>query len=392
MGDPIEMKAIGRVFRRCRSVEQPLYVGSVKANIGHLEGASALASIVKSIFILERGIIPPNALFERINPDIDMAFYHTEVPAKSIVWPTPGLRRVSVNSFGFGGSNTHAVLDDALHYLQDRGLVGYHCTMPVPGDTTDNPLVNGDGAVNVKRITQSVNGDVKDRQIPESTANNLVNEPSDIRPQAESIIKPPKVLVWTAADEKAVKRTVDVYQTYYHDKVAGNPTNLDRLAYTLSEHRSRMLWRTFSVVADGPENQAGQSLSPSKPIRSSTEAGLAFVFTGQGAQYADMGWDLVRYPVFAETLRRIDEIYKSLGCTWSIFGKWYGIGNKRLGGYRLILLFSIEELRRSEGIDKPEYAQPLSTAVQIALVELLKSFGITPKAVAGHSSGEIAAA
>ncbi|KAJ5605646.1 polyketide synthase [Penicillium lagena] len=375
VGDPIEMRAIGRVFRKCRSAEEPLYVGSVKANIGHLEGASGLASLIKSILTLEKGIIPPNALLEKVNPAIDVDFYHTEVPSRSIPWPTAGLRRVSVNSFGFGGSNTHVILDDALHYMQERGLSGNHCTASVKGATTDAMVtlsngyvhVNGNGHVDETAHTDGsahANGDVSANDTVHVNGNGFVNGNSKATEAASTL---PCLLVWTAADENAVKRTIEGYKTFYTESVASDPTKLDRLAFTLAARRSKMLWRAFAVVAKEEEEKA---LSPAKPIRSSTETGLAFVFTGQGAQYVNMGWDLVQYPVFAETLRQINDIYASLGCKWSIF----------------------DELRCKENIDQPEYSQPLSTAIQIALVNLLESFGITPKAVVGHSSGEIAAA
>lgn len=135
----------------------------------------------------------------------------------------------------------------------------------------------------------------------------------------------PKLLVWTATDEKAVKRTAQGFDAYYKDKIVDSPSKLDRLAYTLAAKRSRMLWRTFATVtADGLEGTGPnwhESLCPAKPIRSSSDRGLAFVFTGQGAQYVDMGWDLIQYPVFSETLHKVDEVFKSLGCSWSIFGK-----------------------------------------------------------------------
>ncbi|KAK2611358.1 hypothetical protein N8I77_004702 [Diaporthe amygdali] len=375
VGDPIEMKAIGRVFRKARSAERPLYVGSVKANIGHLEGASALASIIKSILILEKGVIPPNALFEKINPDIDVDFYHTEVPTECVVWPASGLRRVSVNSFGFGGSNTHVVLDDAYHYLRERRLPGHHCTSPTPGASGAKAIANGNGTISTDAV---VDGNGTAHPLNGSSGGQTVNSTNGFtktkllngQGAARAISNLPKMIVWTAADENAVKRTVGVYQNYYQDRVPGNPEKLDRLAQTLASRRSQMLWRTFALVADGLEIQGDKTLSPAKPVRSSTEAGLAFVFTGQGAQYADMGFDLIEYPVFAEALQSIDNIYATLGCEWSIF----------------------DELRRSENINKPEYAQPLSTAIQLALIELLKSFGVNPKAVIGHSSGEIAAA
>src|SRR5271156_6559091 len=122
--------------------EHPFFLrGSVKANIGHIEGGSGLAAIVKAILVLEKGIIPPNAIFEKLNPNIDADFYNLQVlflahrdlclicyqiPTRSIPWPTNGLRRISVNSFGVGGANAHIILDDAFYYLQEHGLSGFH--------------------------------------------------------------------------------------------------------------------------------------------------------------------------------------------------------------------------------------------------------------------------
>lgn len=81
--------------------------GSIKSNLGHLEGSAGLAAIIKSMLILERGVIAPNALFEKLNPEIEARGHHVAVPAECVPWPARGLRRVSVNSFGFGGSNAH---------------------------------------------------------------------------------------------------------------------------------------------------------------------------------------------------------------------------------------------------------------------------------------------
>ncbi|ORY58512.1 fatty acid synthase S-acetyltransferase [Pseudomassariella vexata] len=378
VGDPIEMKAIGRVFRLYRSAEAPLYVGSVKANIGHLEGCSGLAGVIKSILILEKGIIPPNALFEKINPAIDVDFYHTEVPTENIVWPNEGLRRVSVNSFGFGGSNTHIILDDAFHYLEDRGIAGNHCTIRVADDATNVKLISNGidqimGTIKTNGTlfangTSGANGKLNFNGTSSSTSGtNGINTPTTVPSIHEP--HPHRLLVFNAADSKALKRTFQGYETFFKTKIADNPAKLDQLAFTLAQRRSQMLWRTFSVVPSGDNEDAGKLEAPGS-IRTSTDTGLAFVFTGQGAQYVGMGMELLQYPVFEATLRCIDEVYASLGCKWSIF----------------------DEFSNRENIDKPEYSQPLSTAVQIALVELLKTFGVVPKAVVGHSSGEIAAA
>ncbi|KAI1806439.1 hypothetical protein F4811DRAFT_510997 [Daldinia bambusicola] len=389
VGDPIEMKALGRVFREYRSVEEPLYVGSVKATVGHLEGASGLAGIVKSILILEKGVIPPNPLFEKMNPAIDADFYHTAVPTQTIVWPDSGLRRISVNSFGFGGANTHVILDDAFNYLQQHNLAANHHTAAIPGSTLKklpspaNLLANGkadsngNGAVHTNGtvlIDAPTNGNGANytngtnhfnKRVSINSIDSLLNSSVTPREPEHSL---PKLLVWSAADEKAAKRMMEVYQAFYETNVFRSPTKLDRLAYTLAVRRSQMLWRTFAV--DEGEGKTGKKLLFSKPVRSASQTGLGFVFTGQGAQYVDMGWDLIQYPVFADTLRQINSIYESLGCKWSIF----------------------DELHSSANINKPEYSQPLSTAIQIALVELFNSFGIRPRAVIGHSSGEIPAA
>ncbi|UKZ46287.1 Type I Iterative PKS [Trichoderma virens] len=370
VGDPIEARAIGRVFRKYRSQKEPLYIGSVKSNIGHLEGASGLAGLLKVILSLEKGVIPPNALFEKINPAIDADFWNLSIPTASIFWPGQGVRRASVNSFGFGGSNTHVVIDDALHYLRERNLPGNHCTIAFPenmsGELVSPPLTIIDGPVE-----DFPNSDEEFSNSDSSVIGSEETESTIAASQASTAEALPKLLVWTAADEQAAKRSLRDYELYYNEKIAGNRTKLDRLAYTLAARRTHMLWRSFSLVRDDAEKQdCTGGLDPVKPMRSSTDATLAFVFTGQGAQYVGMGWDLVQYPVFADTLQKIDKIYESLGCSWSIF----------------------DELRSSKNIDLPEYSQPLSTAVQIALLELLASFGITPKAVVGHSSGEIAAA
>ncbi|KAJ8123005.1 hypothetical protein ONZ43_g943 [Nemania bipapillata] len=378
VGDPIEMKAIGRVFRPYRSPEDPLYVGSVKANIGHLE------------VILEKGIIVPNALFQRPNDNIDVEFYHTVVPSKPIPWPSSGLRRVSVNSFGFGGTNTHVILDDAYHYLQEHKLTANHCTTYTSSSNglSHNGTHGSNGSAGrIMSNPRPVNGAKKKGangsnihhalvdldMIPDSSGSQTVGDVYESNADQQNGIDYPtissKLLVWSASDEQALRRTLQQYESYIKADISGKTEKVNKLAYTLASRRSHMLWRAFSVTSDDLSNP-GSKLVASKAIRTSAEVSLAFVFTGQGAQYVNMGLALMQYPIYTATLRRINNIYHGLGCEWSIF----------------------DQIRKCENIDRPEYSQPLSTALQIALVELLKSFGVSPKAVVGHSSGEIAAA
>lgn len=141
-GDPIETSAIGATLGKYRpdGEEGKLYVGSVKTNIGHLEGASGLAGLIKAVLSMERGIILPNLWFENGNPAIDFEGWHIRVPTEPVPWPVPGLRRASINSFGYGGTNSHTIIDDAYHYLRLRGLVGKHRTSPRPTQLHPNQI------------------------------------------------------------------------------------------------------------------------------------------------------------------------------------------------------------------------------------------------------------
>ncbi|KAK7744554.1 Type I Iterative PKS [Cytospora paraplurivora] len=122
IGDPIELGAIADCFHRHRNSIDPLHVGSVKTNIGHLEGASGIAGLIKAILVVESGIIPPNTNFESINRKLAAYDYMISLPSECIMWPPCKIRRASVNSFGYGGTNSHIIIDDAFSYLQRRGL------------------------------------------------------------------------------------------------------------------------------------------------------------------------------------------------------------------------------------------------------------------------------
>lgn len=310
--------------------------------------------------VLEKGVIPPQALFESVNPDIDEAFYHIKIPTENISWPDDGVRRVSVNSFGFGGCNSHAILDDALNYLNERGLEANHATVDKPAVR----LTNGDGPGG--HVNGHVNGHINGHT---NGVNGHVNEHATGHVNGHATDASPKLLIFSASDEKALARATAQHETY----LSNNPsTDIDLLSYTLADRRSHLLYRTFSIC-DGHQLTSSPpiSLPTEKPIRSSSsETGIALVFTGQGAQYVNMGVDLLRYPVFEDTLRRVNEVYGRLGCPWSVF----------------------DELHNEDSINLPQYSQPLSTAIQLGLVHLLRGFNISYKAVVGHSSGEIAAA
>lgn len=211
-------------------------------------------------------------------------------------------------------------MDDALHYLQSRNLQGNHCTRECPPFSIESqPKTNGHQDPNAlisngHNIHNGHNGH-------NGHGSNGLNGHSSYHSCKESSSEGPKLLVWSAADEKALGRTKQVYEPFYNTRISGSSTSLAQFAYTLAARRSHLLWRTFALCG----GDSGDDLSIAKPSRSSSENGLAFIFTGQGAQYANMGLELLHYPIFEQTLRKAEQSFRSFGATWGLFGKTSGM-------------------------------------------------------------------
>lgn len=316
--------------------------GALKSNIGHLEGASGIAGIIKTVLVLEKGIIPPNTNFEKLNPRIRADLLSLEFPTKSIPWPTEGLRRASVNSFGFGGSNAHAVLDDAQSVLVAYGLQAHHSTSVSPKVTSsgnDNVAARSvdisSGPNGMNDATNRVNGHSSPPHMNGSSnghTNGSVdrhindhvngNGNSNGHTVIHSKKGAPELLMWSAADKESVSRIVSDYANFHSEhasSVSEDPDYLHHLSYTLSLRRTRHAWQSFAVVpsADKLGNLAQLATTP---IRVGKEGGIVFAFTGQGAQYAGMGRDLLQWPVFRNTLMEFNNVLKKLECEWSVLG------------------------------------------------------------------------
>ncbi|KAL9639081.1 MAG: hypothetical protein Q9204_001255 [Flavoplaca sp. TL-2023a] len=338
VGDPTEARGIHQAFKD-RSRLYPLHVGAVKSNIGHLEGSSGLAGLIKAALAVEKAIIPPNAWFEKLNKSIDSMEWNLKFPNKPADWPRDGLRRASVNSFGFGGSNCHVVVEDAFNYLQNRGIQGRHCS---------------------KAASSQGSKGRPDYSSPLSDT------------EATTM---PRLLVWSAQDEKGLGRMRAVYQDHLTKTrdVLDEAQLLADLNFTLSSKRSRLPWKAFSIANSLLDLTKCLSRDFAQQTRSTREPRIIFVFTGQGTEWIGMGLELLGYTVIKESIKASQGYLQDLGCTWQ-------------------LVDEIQKAETASNIHNPAYSQPLCTALQIALLSLLCYWGVKPESVVGHSSGEIAAA
>lgn len=369
-GDPIEASAIGETLGAVRPEGEngKIYMGSVKSNIGHLEGASGLAGIIKTILTLEKGIIAPNVWFENGNKDIDFDGLHLRVPTEPTPWPTTGLRRASVNSFGYGGTNGHVILDDAYHYMSERGLRGKHRTIL---SAEEEALLTNELLIS----SQSSDSEVISSATSETGSSDFeMVSRKLVTPSYKSTARRPRIFHLAGHEADSVLGNAKLLSSYVASKEAENDDSLlDDLAFTLCERRSALDVGGF-VVASTREELVQELIDLSLTSSRRKEApSLGFIFTGQGAQWWAMGRELLQYPVFEKSIIACDTAVKSFGSSWSLY----------------------EELlkdQRSSRINEAEISQPLCTALQVALVDLFASWKIHPDRVVGHSSGEIAAA
>ncbi|KAG6017415.1 Type I Iterative PKS [Claviceps lovelessii] len=336
-GDWRELKAISETLAADRPFQSPVVVGSVKPNIGHLEGAAGVAGMIKGVLVLEHGKIPPNINFEHGNPTIDFNDWKVKVPQSLMDWPIPGLRRVSVNCFGFGGTNAHVILDEAPGYLSSRGLLAHHSSVPSTSCDED-----------------------ADKQMEVSPTNDY------------------QLFCYSATEKDGVTRIMSSHSAYIKTRQEAYPMELLRdYSYTLGCRRSVLEWKGFVLARSVSELTAKLETPGSINVVHSLRKGqprIAFIFSGQGSQWAQMGLELMVFDVFRQSLEEASAyIMQVLQSPFNLLREMFRHDSE-------------------SAISYPHLSQPATTAIQVALVDLFHSLGIDPQYVVGHSSGEIAAA
>ncbi|KAI1169448.1 hypothetical protein F4777DRAFT_573085 [Nemania sp. FL0916] len=371
-GDPEEAEALHNTFSarlkddknnlhvKSTGKSSTIYVGSIKTVFGHTEGAAGVAALMKASLALQQHKIPPNLLFDKLNPRILPFYRNFEIATSLTPWPaieSDQPRRASVNSFGFGGTNAHVILES---YQGAKGL-----TFPSPGGYYDRTFQTRDLSSPQYCLSCSSRGQT---------------------------FTP---FIFSAHCDKSLRAILSKYVDFFRGS-GGNISPCD-LAWTLRKRRSTLRYRihfpassildlrnNIESILKETQRQAtrspiGVKISNTSPAHQNGTTRILGIFTGQGAQYARMGASLLEHSPMAKM--RMQELQSYLDhlpnttCRppWSLDTE---------------LLADPSTSR----VNLSDLSQPLCTALQILMVDLLRVAGVDFSAVIGHSSGEIAAA
>ncbi|MDE2883052.1 MAG: SDR family NAD(P)-dependent oxidoreductase, partial [Acidobacteriota bacterium] len=338
LGDPIEAQAAGAVYGEGREPGRPLLIGSVKTNIGHLEAAAGVAGVIKVLLALRAGVIPKHLHCETPSPRIAWDSLPLAVTTEETPWPeiTDRPRRAAVSSFALSGTNAHVVLEQYPSQQGPSVLIAAQPGAPAPG--------------------------VESGRAP----------PAGAAPLTE---RPRRVLPLSARSGKALGELAARYREWL-PRESGKKA-VERLAdaaWTAGVGRSHFPVR--AGLAFGGANELSEQLLALENRAESIAAtpaggGVAFLYTGQGSQWAGMGRDLYgTEPLFREILDRCEAAFmeeRGTGLLPVMFGE-------------------------APGLERTEWTQPALFALSAALTELWRAVGVVPDAVLGHSVGEVGAA
>lgn len=248
-----------------------------------------------------------------------------QFPTECIPWPKAEKRRISVNSFGFGGSNAHIVLESADDYIRA-------VAQKQPPGLYNNVSSRADSAV---CATDQEHVDI-DEQVPGSNSDSSSNirgikldgfkkqelsfdlEPSNYE------IPTPQLLVISTDDEEGIKRHATALNGYLRTRLRTHGQQLLKdVTHTLSTRRTHLPWRSYAIVG-ATSLPALLDVAFSKPSHRAARGepdSIGFLFTGQGAQWASMGCELLQWPIFRASILQSQSILASLGCSWTLIGK-----------------------------------------------------------------------
>ena len=332
LGDPIELRALARVFGPDRPPGRPLAIGSLKSNLGHTQAAAGIAGVIKTVLAMQHDMLPASLHADALTDQFDWGTGGLEVVRRSKPWPRGSrIRRAGVSSFGISGTNAHVVIEEAP---------------ALPGTVTDPG-----GAVESTDQDAPVYG----AELFPLSARSLTS----LRGQAVRL----QAALASAPDAPLP----DLARTLTHHR-----THFEHRAVVVASNREELLAGLGRLASDEAADGPAQALVAG-PAEALASGKLAFVCPGQGAQWVGMGRDLlVRSGVFRRELERCDAALRPY-TGWSVVAVLRGEAGA-------------PSLRRIEVV------QPALFAVMVSLAAVWRSYGVEPAAVVGGSQGEVAAA
>ncbi len=334
LGDPIEMRALGEVMRVGR--EHPLYVASAKTNFGHLEAAAGIAGLIKVVLALHHAAIPPHLHFKKLSPHIAIDHIPAIIPTQLVPFPEINSKRFAgLSSFGFSGTNAHLILQGANEDKKEK-----EPSLSLPLAPCSLLTLSAKNAESLRALAQ---------RYAESSA-------FDAHTLAE------------------VCFTANTKRTHFEQRLA-----------VLAESSAHAKEKLAAFAAGKPSSALITGVAKNAAVRPK----IAFLFTGQGAQYLDMGKQLYEtQPVFRETLDKCDALLRAHLAVplLEVISDQLSVNSHQS------LNTDNCSLVTDHWLHQTAYTQPALFAIEYALAELWKSWGIEPSIVLGHSVGEYAAA
>ncbi|MFG2385396.1 type I polyketide synthase [Streptomyces avermitilis] len=336
LGDPIEARALLATYGQDRPADRPLWLGSIKSNIGHTQYAAGVSGVIKTVMALRHGVMPKTLHVDEPTPHVDWSSGAVRLLTENRPWPGHGRpRRAAVSSFGVSGTNAHLILEQA----------------PEAAGATDT---------DTERDTETVSATVS-------------------ATEEHGAVATPPLIPWAISGRGEAALRAQAQRLL--DRLSERP-DLDPLDVGLALARTRSAFEQRAVVlgADRAELVAGlRSVAEGTAVGTgvvagrAAESGVVFVFPGQGSQWVGMGrelWDAS--PVFRA---RMEECGQALSpyVDWSL---------------RDVVFRDAEDPLWS----RVDVVQPVLWAVMVSLAAVWRSFGVEPAAVVGHSQGEVAAA